>query len=137
MFLEPEREQPTRETSGKPQPFPVPSRIPVFPLPNVVFFPKTYLPLHIFEPRYKEMIGLCLEEPCQFGVVLSSGNGVLRTGCAAAIHRVLKRYEDGKLDILAYGTDRFEIISIDSERSYFRADVRYFDDDDTRPARMK
>lgn len=108
--------------------------MPLFPL-ELVLLPRTPLPLHIFEERYKEMIGLCLEEPSEFGVVLARGNGVLRTGCAAAIDRVLQRYDDGKLDILAYGTDRFEISSIDSTASYFRAEVRYFDDDDIRPAR--
>jgi len=108
--------------------------LPLFPL-ELVLLPRTPLPLHIFEERYKEMIGLCLEEPCEFGVVLVRGNGVLRTGCAAAIDRVLQRHDDGNMDILAYGTDRFEISSIDSGRSYFRAEVRYFDDDDIRPAR--
>ena len=107
--------------------------LPLFPL-EVVLLPRTPLPLHIFEERYKEMIGLCLEEPSEFGVVLARGNGVLRTGCAAAIGRVLNRHDDGRLDILAFGTDRFEIRSIDSRRSYFRAEVRYFDDDDLRPA---
>ncbi len=108
--------------------------LPLFPL-ELVLLPRTPLPLHIFEERYKEMIGLCLEEPCEFGVVLAKGNGVLRTGCAAAIDRVLRRHEDGRMDILAYGTNRFEIASIDTGRSYFRAEVSYFDDDDLRPAR--
>ncbi len=107
--------------------------LPLFPL-EVVLLPRTPLPLHIFEDRYKEMISECLEESAEFGVVLARGNGVLRTGCTAAIDRVLQRHEDGRMDILAYGVDRFEIVSIDTVRKYFRCEVRYFDDDDDRPA---
>jgi Lon protease-like protein len=108
--------------------------LPLFPL-EVVLLPRTPLPLHIFEERYKEMIGYCLEESREFGVVLARGNGVLRTGCTAAIDRVLEKFEDGRMNILAYGVDRFEIVSIDFSRDYFQAEVRYFDDDDDRPAR--
>lgn len=108
--------------------------LPLFPL-EVVLLPGAALPLHIFEERYKEMIGLCLAEACPFGVVLARGNGVFRMGCTAEIRKVLERYEDGRLDILTTGVDRFEIISINTDRSYFRAEVSYFEDDDQRPAR--
>jgi Lon protease-like protein len=109
--------------------------LPLFPL-EVVLLPRAPLPLHIFEERYKEMIGLCLDESREFGVVLARGNGVLRAGCTASIDRVVERYDDGRLDILCYGVSRFEIISIETDRSYFQADVRYFEDDDRRPARQ-
>jgi len=106
--------------------------LPLFPL-EIVLLPRAPLPLHIFEDRYKEMIGACLEDSSEFGVVLARGNGVLRTGCTAAIDRVLERHDDGRMDILTYGVDRFEIVSIDTERSYFRSEVLYFDDNDDRP----
>jgi Lon protease-like protein len=108
--------------------------LPLFPL-EVVLLPGAALPLHIFEERYKEMIGLCLAESRPFGVVLAHGNGIFKMGCTAAIRKVLERYEDGRIDILASGVERFEIISINTDRSYFRAEVSYFDDDDDRPAR--
>ena len=56
MFIQPERDQPGHGGPEQPQAFRVPERIPLFPLPNVVFFPKTYLPLHVFEPRYRDMV---------------------------------------------------------------------------------
>lgn len=108
--------------------------LPLFPL-ELVLLPRSPLPLHIFEERYKQMIGYCLEESRDFGVVLARGSGVLRTGCTAAIDRVLERFDDGRMNILAVGVERFEIVTIDSSRSYFQAEVRYFEDDDGRPAR--
>ena len=105
----------------------------MFPL-EVVLFPRTFLPLHIFEPRYKEMIGDCLRESTKFGVVLAQGNGVLHTGCAASIEKVVHIYEDGRMDILTKGRLRFEIQALHNDRSYFQADVSYFDDDDAAPA---
>ena len=50
------REHQGSDQRGTVTPFPIPVRVPVFPLPNVVLFPKTYLPLHIFEPRYRAMV---------------------------------------------------------------------------------
>ncbi len=107
--------------------------LPLFPL-EAVLLPGSALPLHIFEDRYKEMIGMCLAESREFGVVLARGNGVFRTGCTAAIVKVLERRDDGRMNILTTGVSRFEIVTIDTDRSYFRAEVRYFDDDDDRPA---
>ncbi|HKE62735.1 MAG TPA: LON peptidase substrate-binding domain-containing protein, partial [Nitrospira sp.] len=54
MQIDREREHQEPDHSDKSGPFPIPATIPVFPLPNVVLFPKTYLPLHIFEPRYRQ-----------------------------------------------------------------------------------
>ncbi len=108
--------------------------LPIFPL-EVVLLPHTPLPLHIFEERYKEMIGECLDSGGEFGVVLAKGGGVLRVGCTASIEKVLERHDDGRLDILTLGQRRFEIESIDTERSYFRAHVAFFDDDDYEPAK--
>ncbi len=74
--------------------------LPLFPL-QVVLFPGGELPLHIFEDRYKEMIGEALRDKQEFGVVLASEKGVVNTGCTATVDKVLRRYPDGRLDILA------------------------------------
>ncbi len=79
-----------------------PERIPLFPL-NVVLLPGADLPLHIFEPRYREMVKNCLEEKSEFGMLLSLPKGVARVGCTAEILDVVKRYEDGRMDILTAG----------------------------------
>ncbi|MBA3972885.1 MAG: hypothetical protein C0504_01550 [Candidatus Solibacter sp.] len=101
--------------------------LPLFPL-DVALLPHARLPLHIFELRYKEMIGECLEQESEFGVVLRRAEGILRTGCTATIVDVLKRYDDGRLDILAIGRRRFEVDGIDNQRSFPRGEVRFYQD---------
>jgi Lon protease-like protein len=102
-------------------------KIALFPL-DVVLFPGALLPLHIFEPRYKEMVGECLDGQAEFGVVRVQREGLAVVGCAAAITRVLRRYEDGQLDILCEGRKRFEIEQLDNTRSFLQAEVDYFED---------
>jgi Lon protease-like protein len=76
--------------------------LPLFPL-AVVLLPRNTLPLHIFEERYKEMIGLVIETGEEFGVVLAAKEGIARVGCTASIEQVLQRYPDGRLDIITLG----------------------------------
>jgi Lon protease-like protein len=102
--------------------------LPLFPL-DLVLFPGTPLPLHIFEPRYKEMIGECLERRVPFGIVRAKENEMASIGCSAEIIEVTKKYADGRMDILAEGRQRFEVLNLDEERSFLRADVLYFDDE--------
>ena len=106
--------------------------LPLFPL-NVVLFPRTPLPLHIFEDRYKEMIGAAIESHEEFGVVLAGDKGIVNTGCTAVIEKVLKTYDDGRMDVLAVGRRRFEILILNDEKSYLRGAVEFFDDDDENP----
>ncbi len=87
------------------------------------------LPLHIFEPRYKEMIGEALESKERFGVVRSMEQGVAGVGCTAEIVAVTKEYDDGRMDIVTEGRERFEVMEVNSERSFFRAEVLYFVDE--------
>jgi len=103
--------------------------IPLFPL-SLVLLPSTPLPLHIFEERYKEMIGLVTAEHSEFGVVLAKEEGIVNIGCSATVENVLQRYADGRLDILAMGRRRFVIQSIDDEKDYLRASVQFFNDED-------
>ena len=103
--------------------------LPLFPL-QVVLFPRTPLPLHIFEDRYKELIGDVLQEKIEFGVVLAGDKGICSMGCTAIIEKVMERYPDGRMDLVTLGRRRFEITSLDDEKSYLRASVEFFDDED-------
>jgi Lon protease-like protein len=102
--------------------------IALFPL-EVVLFPETALRLHIFEPRYREMTAECLDQHKVFGVVLAQEKGFARIGCTAEIAEVIQRYDDGRLDILSVGQQRFEVAGVDEERSFLRGDVKLFEDE--------
>ena len=106
------------------------SLIPIFPL-DLVLLPGVPLPLHIFEPRYKEMITECLELKRPFGVVRASEQGVADIGCTAEIMSVTKKYEDGRMDILTRGVERFEVIEVTDERSFLQAEISVLQDEDT------
>ncbi len=85
--------------------------------------------MHIFEPRYKEMIAECLEQKLPFGMVRVKENALASIGCSATILNVIKKYEDGRMDIAAAGEQRFEINKLNQERSFLQGEVTYFDDD--------
>jgi len=103
--------------------------IPLFPL-NVVVFPRTRLPLHIFEERYKEMVGDAMREESEFGIVLAREEGIVNAGCTVAVEKVLEMYPDGRMDILTAGRRRFEIAAINEEKAYLQGEVQFFDDED-------
>jgi ATP-dependent Lon protease len=103
--------------------------LPLFPL-SVVLLPATPLPLHIFEDRYKEMMGEVISNSTEFGVVLAKEDGIVNIGCTATVDRVLQRYPDGRMDLLAVGRRRFRILSVDQDKSYLRAEVEYFNDEE-------
>lgn len=96
--------------------------LPLFPL-EVVLLPGTPLPLHIFEPRYKEMIAECRATNVPFGIVRALDTGIAEVGCTAEIVTVTKEYEDGRLDLIAEGRKRFEVLELNHERSFLRAEV--------------
>jgi Lon protease-like protein len=106
--------------------------LPLFPL-QLVLLPNAQLALHIFEERYKEMIGESIQHKTEFGIVLASEKGIVNTGCTATVERVVKRYDDGRMDIVASGRRRFEILLLNEEKDYLRGAVQFFDDEDTRP----
>ena len=101
--------------------------LPLFPL-SLVLLPQNIVPLHIFEERYREMIGEALENQTEFGIVLAANDGILNVGCTATVERVLRRYDDGRLDIIGLGRRRFRIEELDQERSFLRAKVEFFED---------
>jgi Lon protease-like protein len=105
------------------------SLIALFPL-DLVLFPGAPLPLHIFEPRYKEMIAECMQQKKPFGMVRAKENAVAEVGCTASIIDVSKEYEDGRLDINTEGKQRFAIVSLNHDRSFLQAEVTWFEDDE-------
>ena len=110
-----------------------PPLLPLFPL-GLVLFPRTPLPLHIFEDRYKEMMRDVLDSKAEFGVVLAGEKGIVNMGCTAVVDSVLKRYPDGRMDVLAVGRRRFEILGLDDEKPYLRGQVEFFDDEEFEPS---
>jgi Lon protease-like protein len=109
------------------------AELPLFPL-NVVLFPGMRMPLHIFEERYKAVIGRCLEQEQPFGVVLiKEGKEVgdpaepFRTGTSARITRVA-RLEEGRMNIVTHGERRFELVEITQRRPHLVGQVRYLDE---------
>ena len=108
--------------------------VPLFPL-GLVLFPEMDLPLHIFEERYKRMIRECLEQETEFGVVLLEGGGFRPVGCTARVVRVMRNYEDGRMDILTCGCRRFRVRQVMEDKPYLEAKVDFFDDEpeDTSP----
>jgi Lon protease-like protein len=112
--------------------------LPLFPL-DLVLLPEEPLPLHIFEERYKKMIGDCLSAKAgetgqqEFGLVFAKGEDLQPVGCAARIVNVTRKYADGRMDIFTVGTRRFEILVTNEEDDatpYLRAAVTYFEDDE-------
>jgi Lon protease-like protein len=102
--------------------------LPLFPL-DLVLLPGVPLPLHIFEPRYKEMIKECLEKKSPFGVIRVKQESFVNTGCTAEIINVLKTYPDGRMNILVEGQKRFEVLQVNQERSFLQAEVFYLEDE--------
>lgn len=106
--------------------------LPLFPL-DLVLLPGVPLPLHVFEPRYKEMVAECLDEKKPFGVVRASSDGVAEIGCTAEILEVTKRYDDGRMDILTRGVERFEVLQVHRDRSFLQAEFTVIEDEQGRP----
>jgi Lon protease-like protein len=112
--------------------------LPLFPL-HVVLFPGMPLPLHIFEPRYREMIGRCLAQSQPFGVVLIQAG--LEVGEAATPHQVGTRAEivqherlgDGRMNLVCVGRDRFRIVQLATDGPYLTAEVRSIDEQPVEP----
>jgi Lon protease-like protein len=103
--------------------------LPLFPL-TLVLLPGMPLPLHVFEERYKEMMADVIPVNREFGIVLAKEEGIVKIGCSATVQKVVRRYEDGRLDLLASGQRRFEIDSLNEDKPYLQAEVAFFDDDE-------
>lgn len=113
-----------------------PARIPLFPL-DTVLLPGMPIPLHIFETRYKRMIGRCLNERVEFGIVLAQHSSAVAVGCTAEITRKVRDYADGKMDIIVEGRAIFRIIDLLDEKEYYEAVVDYLPEDATPQDRQR
>jgi Lon protease-like protein len=105
------------------------SELGLFPLP-LVLLPTEHVPLHIFEERYKELIGECFEDDSEFGLVYADEAGIREIGTRAAVLEVLTRFEDGRLNIVVEGRGRFRLLDLTSGRSFQTGDVTALDDAD-------
>ena len=105
------------------------SEIGLFPL-GIVLLPTELVPLHIFEERYRELIGECLEEDREFGILLADDEGAREIGTRAAVTEVLERFDDGRLNIVVEGRGRFRVVARTDGRSFDTAEVEALEDDD-------
>jgi Lon protease-like protein len=102
---------------------------PLFPL-ALVALPSEYVPLHIFEARYRTMVAECLERERELGIVWLSDDELKPIGCAVAIERVLERMEDGRVNILTRGTRPFRLIERQDDLAYPAGTVEFLGDRD-------
>ncbi|HLA62928.1 MAG TPA: LON peptidase substrate-binding domain-containing protein, partial [Rhodothermales bacterium] len=93
---------------------------------GLVLYPDEPVPLHIFEPRYRELVRRCMEDDLAFGVVYADGDDMAEVGCTARIRRIVTRYDDGRLDIVAVGEARFRVRELFHDLAYLTADVEPF-----------
>ncbi len=102
---------------------------PLFPL-GMVMLPSEIVPLHIFEERYKLMIGECLEEGREFGIVWLSDDELHDVGCAGRITQVLERMPDGRMNILVQGSRPFRLLERIPDLPYPAGTIEMLDDDE-------
>ena len=104
----------------------------LFPL-GIVLLPTERVPLHIFEPRYRELIGECIENESEFGLVFADESGVRELGTRARVDEVLERFDDGRMSIVVEGGERFRVEKLTRGRSFMTAEVAPVDDDGIEP----
>jgi Lon protease-like protein len=100
----------------------------LFPL-GIVLLPGEQIPLHIFEERYQELISECLEDEVEFGLVLADDDGVREIGTRAAVTEVLERFDDGRMNIVVEGRERFRLVELTEGRSFQTGRVEPLDDE--------
>jgi Lon protease-like protein len=108
------------------------SELGLFPLP-LVLFPEEQVPLHVFEERYQELIGECLEDDREFGLVYADDDGIREVGTRAGVVSVLERFDDGRMNVVVEGRERFRLLGLTSGRSFQTGDVAEVLDDDDPP----
>jgi Lon protease-like protein len=116
----------------------VSTTLPLFPLGSVLY-PGLVQPLHVFEERYRQLVGELLAgpEPRQFGVIairhgretgVDGVSSLYETGCTAVLQRA-EKYPDGRYDLVTIGTDRFRLLSLRDPDPYFSGDVELLADE--------
>jgi Lon protease-like protein len=106
--------------------------LPLFPL-DVVLMPGAALPLHIFEPRYRTMVGDAIKNGTEFGVLLLRDGDLAPIGTTALAETVTRRYEDGRFDVEARGVRRFRVHGLDQSEDYLQGRIEFFDDEPELP----
>jgi len=100
----------------------------LFPL-GIVLLPTERVPLHIFEPRYRELIGECLDDDADFGLVFADEDGMREIGTRARVADVLERFDDGRLNIVVEGGERFRVEKLTRGRTYMTGVVAPVEDE--------
>ncbi|HEY2665376.1 MAG TPA: LON peptidase substrate-binding domain-containing protein [Actinomycetota bacterium] len=108
----------------------------LFPL-NLVLMPGERVPLHIFEPRYRELIGECLDNLAEFGLIYQQGAALSPVGTRARVEGVLERFPDGRFNVVVAGTTRFRLIEQTAGRSFLTARVGDLDDTGDHPSEQE
>jgi len=104
------------------------AEIGLFPL-ELVLLPTERVPLHVFEARYKELVGECLEAETEFGIILADDVGQRAIGTRAAVLKVLQVFDDGRLNIVVEGRERFRVVELTEGRSFATGEVEPLEDD--------
>jgi Lon protease-like protein len=105
------------------------NEFPLFPL-GVVALPSETVPLHIFEERYRTMIGQCIDSESEFGIVWMSDDGLRDVGCACEVEQVLEEMDDGRFNVLTRGTRPFRVRERQAHLAYPAGIVEFLDDND-------
>ena len=99
----------------------------LFPL-GLVLLPTEHVPLHIFEPRYRELIGESLEDGSPFGIVFADDDGLRQIGTLATVTEVVERFDDGRLNVLVEGGARFRLLELTEGREFATGRIEPVDD---------
>jgi Lon protease-like protein len=100
----------------------------LFPL-ELVLLPSERVPLHIFEDRYRELIGESMAEESEFGIVLEDADGLRQIGTTTGVVELVHEFEDGRMNVLVEGRNRFRVVELTEGRAYQTAEVEPFEDD--------
>jgi len=104
------------------------SELGLFPL-GIVLLPSEQIPLHIFEDRYQELIAECLAEETEFGLVYADDDGLREIGTRAAVTEVLDRFDDGRMNVVIEGRERFRLLELTEGRSFHTGRVEAVEDE--------
>ena len=105
----------------------------LFPL-ELVLLPRERVPLHIFEDRYRELIGECLSEEVEFGLILENEDGLRKVGTTTAVVELIDTFDDGRMNVLVEGRERFRVVELTEGRSFPTAEVEPLEDDGEQPS---
>lgn len=109
-----------------------PTEIGLFPL-NLVLVPGEQAPLHIFEPRYHELISECLDFGNDFGLLLEDDEGMREVGTRCKVVEVIDRFPDGRLNVVVEATERFQLLEVTDGRTFSTAEIETLPDESDTP----